>query len=156
MFFYLCSQYQLKMSIIFKKELSSDFLEKLFQSDEKCLEFLADLKSQDGFVCRKCGNNNHCPGKSPYSRRCTKCKTEESAAAGTIFHNCKFPVSKAFYIAYNVCKGKEDLSTYEFARRLSLRQMTCWKFKTKIQNALHQMDSLSEGEKLSINKILTS
>ena len=144
------------MSIIFKKELSSDLLEELFSSDEKCLEFLADLKWGAGFVCRKCGNTNHCPGKTPYSRRCTKCKKEESATTGTIFHNCKFPVSKAFYIAYNVCKGKEDLSTYEFARRLSLRQMTCWNFKTKIQHALQQIDTLSEGEKKSINKILTS
>jgi hypothetical protein len=146
----------LKVSTIFKKELSPHQLEELFQSDEKCLEFLADLKWGEGFVCRKCGNTNHCPGKTPHSRRCTKCKTEESAAAGTIFHNCKFPVSKAFYIAYTVCKGKEDLSTYEYARRLSLRQMTCWNFKTKIQHALQQMDSLSNSEKLSINKILTS
>ncbi len=144
------------MSAIFKKELSPDQLEELFRNDEKCLEFLADLKSGSGFICRKCGNTNYCSGKTPYSRRCTKCKTEESATTGTIFHNCKFPVSKAFYIAYNVCKGKEKLSSYEFARRLSLRQMTCWNFKTKIQNALLQMDSLSEGEKSSINKILTS
>jgi len=144
------------MSTIFKEELRNEQLDELFQSDEKCLEFLADLKWGDGFVCRKCGNRNHCPGKTPHSRRCTKCKTEESATTGTIFHNCKFPVSKAFYIAYNVCKGKEDLSTYEFARRLSLRQMTCWNFKTKIKTALQKMDSLSEGEKMSINKILTS
>jgi hypothetical protein len=144
------------MSTIFKNELSPDQLKELFQSDEKCLEFLADLKWRDGFVCRKCVNANYCPGKTPHSRRCTKCKTEESATTGTIFHNCKFPVSKAFYIAYNVCKGKEDFSTYEFARRLSLRQMTCWNFKTKIQHALQQMDSLSDSEKLSINKILTS
>lgn len=144
------------MSAIFNKELSKEKLDELFNSDEKCLEFLAELKWNDGFVCRKCGNDNHCPGKTSYSRRCTKCKTEESATTGTIFHNCKFPVSKAFYIAYNVCKGKEDLSTYEFARRLSLRQMTCWNFKTKIQHALQEMDSLTEREKSSINKILTS
>jgi hypothetical protein len=144
------------MSMIFKKELSPEQLEGLFQNDEKCFEFLAGLKWSEGFVCRKCGNTNHCPGKTPYSRRCTKCKTEESATTGTIFHNCKFPVSKAFYIAYNVCKGKEDLSTYEFARRLSLRQMTCWNFKTKIQHALQQIDSLNEVEKKSIDQILTS
>ena len=144
------------MNSIFKKELSPEQLKELFQSDEKCLAFLADLKWGEGFVCRKCGNTNHCPGKTPHSRRCTKCKKEESAAAGTIFHNCKFPVSKAFYIAYTVCKGKEDLSTYEYARRLSLRQMTCWNFKTKIQHALLQMDSLTNNEKLSIDKILTS
>ena len=142
------------MSVIFKKELSQEQLEELFTSDEKCLKFLAELKWKDGFVCRKCGNENYCSGKSPYSRRCTKCKTEESSTAGTIFHNCKFPVSKAFYIAYNVCKGKEDLSTYEYARRLSLRQMTCWNFKTKIQQALQQMESLTPNEKSSIEKIL--
>ena len=144
------------MSAIFKKELSVEQLNKLFQSDEKCFEFLADLKWSRGFECRKCGNTNYCSGKTAHSRRCTKCKTEESATAGTIFHNCKFPVHKAFYIAYNVCKGKEDLSTYEFARRLSLRQMTCWNFKTKIQHAIDEMNSLSENEKLSIQKILTS
>jgi hypothetical protein len=144
------------MSTIFKKELSPERLEELFQSDEKCYEFLAELKWTNGFTCRKCGNINSCQGKASHSRRCTTCKTEESATSGTIFHNCKFPISKAFYIAYNVCKGKEDLSTYEFARRLSLRQMTCWNFKTKIQSAIEQMDSLSNSEKLSIQELLTS
>jgi len=143
------------MASIFKKELSSEELEELFNSDEKCYAFLADLKWKDGFLCRKCGNNNSCEGKTPNSRRCTRCKTEESAASGTIFHNCKFPISKAFYIAYKVCKGKEEISTYEFARRLSLRQMTCWNFKTKIQQALLQMDSLTDMEKSSIKKILS-
>jgi len=143
------------MSSIFKHDLDPKQLEGLFQSDEKCFEFLADLKWSEGFTCRKCGNTNHCPGKTPFSRRCTKCKTEESSTAGTIFHNIKFPISKAFYIAYNVCKGNEDLSTYEFARRLSLRQMTCWNFKTKIQHALQQMDSLTDIERSSIQKILS-
>ena len=143
------------MSTIFKTELDDKKLEELFNSEEKCYEFLADLKWGNGFMCRKCGNTNYCSGKTPHSRRCTKCKTEESSAAGTIFHNCKFPISKAFYIAYSVCKGKDDISSYEFARRLSLRQMTCWNFKTKIRNAIQQMDSLTDREKSSIQKILT-
>jgi len=142
------------MGAVFKKELSKEQLDELFSNDEKCYAFLAELKWKDGFTCRKCGNNNFCEGKTPYARRCTRCKTEESSTSGTIFHNCKFPVSKAFYIAYNVCKGEEEISTYEFARRLSLRQMTCWNFKTKIQHALQQMDSLTPNEKSSIEKIL--
>jgi hypothetical protein len=141
------------MKYIFKGELTEEQLNALFTSDEKCFEFLADLKWENGFICRKCGNKNYCEGKTPYSRRCTKCKTEESAAAGTIFHNCKFPIHKAFYIAFNVCKGKEDLSTYEYARRLSLRQMTCWNFKTKIHKAIQQMDTLTENERLSIQEM---
>ncbi|MGB8489895.1 MAG: IS1595 family transposase [Bacteroidales bacterium] len=141
------------MGPIFNKELTDDQLKELFLSDEKCLEFLAGVKWEKGFTCRKCGNTNYCPGKTPHSRRCTKCKTEESAAAGTIFHNCKFPLNKAFYIAYNVCKGNEDISSYEFARRLSLRQMTCWNFRAKIRNALLEMGSLTEQERMSIQKI---
>lgn len=142
--------------MIFKEEIPPEQLEELFNNDEKCLEFLAQLKWEGGFTCKKCGNTNHCPGKSPFSRRCTKCKTEESATNGTIFHNCKFPISKAFYIAYNVCKNKEDVSTYEFARRLSLRQMTCWNFKNKIKTALEGMDMLSPVERSAILKILAN
>lgn len=144
------------MSRLFKKELTEDQLEELFNSDERCYEFLAGIKWEHGFTCRKCGNTNYCPGKTPYSRRCTKCKAEESAASGTIFHNCKFPVSKAFYIAYNVCRGREDLSTYEYARRLSLRQMTCWNFKSKIRHALEQMVEENRGEVAPIRKILAT
>ena len=142
------------MSMIFSEGITQEQLEAMFESDDKCLEFLANLKWDKGFVCRKCGNTNYCIGKTPHSRRCTKCKSEESATTGTIFHNCKFPVSKAFYIAYNVCKGKEDISTYEFARRLSLRQMTCWNFKTKTITALKQMQSLTEIERSAIQKML--
>ncbi|MBI5009783.1 MAG: transposase, partial [Bacteroidia bacterium] len=112
------------MAAIFKNELTQEQLELLFSSEDECYRFLAEVKWEKGFICRKCGNSNYCPGKTPHSRRCTRCKKEESAAADTIFHNCKFPVNKAFYIAYNVCKGKEDLSSYELARRLTLRQMT--------------------------------
>jgi len=132
------------MNLIFKDELTAEQLGLLFQSDDKCLEFLADIKWPDGFICRKCGNSNHCPGKTPHSRRCTKCKSEESVTSGTIFHNCKFPVSKAFYIAYNVCKSETDISSYEFARRLSLRQMTCWKFKDRIKKTLENMGESPE------------
>jgi hypothetical protein len=144
------------MGLIFNKDISDEAVQALFVSDEKCLEFLADLKWPEGFTCRKCGNTNFCAGKTPYSRRCTKCKSEESATSGTIFHNCKFPIHKAFIIAYNVCKGKEDVSTYEFARRLALRQMTCWNFKTKIQTALKTVDSLTDNEKAAIEKLLSS
>jgi len=144
------------MGKIFNEGLSPELLEEMFHSDEKCYQFLATLKWADGFVCKKCGNTNSCPGKEPCSRRCTRCKSKETATNGTIFHGVKFPIHKAFYIAYNVCKGKEDISTYEFGRRLSLRQMTCWNFKTKIEHALEEMDSLSEKERNSIEKILTS
>ena len=140
------------MRNFFADDLTVDELNSLFQNDEKCLEFIAALKWGEKFECRKYGNDNYCIGKTPFSRRCTKCKSEESATAGTIFHNCKFPISKAFYIAYNVCKGNETISTYEYARRLSLRQMTCWNFKSKIRSSLDALQ-LSADEKKDLRKL---
>ncbi len=144
------------MGKIFTDNINQEQLEAMFEDDTKCLEFLADLKWSSGFVCKKCGNTNSCSGKEPFSRRCTRCKQKETATNGTIFHGVKFPISKAFYIAYTVCKGKENLSSYEFARRLSLRQMTCWNFKNRISHALLEMNTLSDNERASIKKILTS
>ncbi|MCK4287884.1 MAG: transposase [Bacteroidales bacterium] len=57
-----------------------------FSDENKCLQYLADLKWKDGFVCRKCGHTNFCKGKTPFSRRCTKCKHDESATSHTVFH----------------------------------------------------------------------
>jgi len=143
------------MKNFFSDNLSQEELNLLFQSDERCLEFIASMKWGEGFECRKCGNTNFCPGKTPFSRRCTKCKAEESATAGTIFHNCKFPISKAFYIAFQVCKGNESISTYEFGRRLTLRQMTCWNFKSKISAALSSLEHLPEEERKDMRKLFT-
>ncbi len=154
LFLLILRSINLIMKRIFHDKLTAEELEALFTSDDACLEFLSGLKWSEGFTCRKCGNTNSCPGKAPHSRRCTKCKSEESATTGTIFHNCKFPVSKAFYIAWHVCKGNEEISTYEYARRLSLRQMTCWNFKTRIVQALEQMPNLSENEAAAIKRML--
>jgi hypothetical protein len=143
------------MGKIFSDNLNPELLDEMFRSDEKCLEFLAGIKWANGFVCKKCGNTNSCPGKEPFSRRCTKCKSKETATNGTIFHGVKFSISKAFYIAYNVCKGKDNISSYEFGRRLSLRQMTCWNFKTKIGLALNEIDTLPDKERKTIERILT-
>lgn len=118
-------------------------------TEEQLLGMIASVKWSDGFVCRKCGHTHYCKGKRPHSRRCTRCKTEESALAHTIFHRCKIPLSEAFGIASAVCCNP-DISSYELSRKMSKRQMTCWKFKTRI------IECLSDPEKSSTLRKLLS
>ena len=139
--------------MIFKEEISPDFAHQLFDDSEKVLKFIADVKWEGGFVCRKCGHTNYCDGKTPFSRRCTRCKKEESAAANTIFHNIKFPINKAFYIAYNVCVLGNDLSSYNYSDQLGLNQMTCWKFRKRIQNCMLKIEN---KKNIAIQTILMS
>lgn len=133
------------MNTIFKNINVIEFGEH-FDTDEKCLSYLAGEKWKDGFVCRKCGHTNFCKGKKPYSRRCTTCKSEESATAHTIFHRCKIPITEAFKISYLVCHIP-DISAYKLSEHLNIRQMTCWKFKKKIMDCIDSRGDINLFEK---------
>ena len=139
--------------MLFKQEISPETAQELFNDSEKVLKFIADIKWKDGFTCRNCGNTNFCEGKTPASRRCTRCKKEESAAANTIFHNIKFPINNAFYIAYNVCVLNNEFSSYNYSDQLGLNQMTCWKFRKRIQTCITKLDG---DNKNKIQTILLS
>lgn len=140
--------------MIFKGKISKSLAEELINDSDKVLQFISEIKWQNGFVCRKCGNTNYCEGKTPFSRRCTKCKKEESATANTLFHNVKFPVNKAFYIAYNVCILNKSASSIDFANELDINQMTCWKFKKRILKCVEE--NKGESEKMKLKTILMS
>ena len=155
---YFCNQnsFQLTtwqvMKALFKNIGIIEF-DNIFSTEDKCLQFLAGEKWRDGFVCRKCGHTNFCKGKKPYSHRCTKCKTEESATAHTAFHKCKFPLTYAFKITYLVC-NKPDISTYKLSNDLNMRQMTCWKFKKKITECIDERGDINIFEKETLKKNL--
>lgn len=112
-----------------------------FNSQEECLELLANAKWADGFICRYCGNDRYCQGRTPFSRRCTRCKRDESATAHTIFHHCRMELPKAFEIAYLVC-GSPAMPASEISHVLETRHMTCLNFKKRILKCIQQEGSM--------------
>ncbi len=121
------------------------------------LELLSNIKWVEGFVCSKCGSTNYCRGKSPLSRRCTRCKKEESVTAHTIFHRCKIPINRAMEIAYLVC-NVAAISSYEISRQLSIRRMTCYGFQKKVIDCLNgnNDDLLLKRVLVEIQKLINS
>ncbi|MCD4746172.1 MAG: transposase [Bacteroidales bacterium] len=136
----------------FFNDISVKEFKNIFYNEEKCLEYLANEKWKDGYKCKKCGNKNYCKGKKSFSRRCTKCKYEESATSHTLFHHCKISLTDAFYITYLVCNTTK-ISSYELSRRINIRQMTCWNFKKKIIECIDKRDDLSLIEKKDLKTI---
>ncbi len=108
-----------------------------FSTREECLAILANAKWAEGFVCRNCGSLNYCQGRTPFSRRCTRCKKDESAMAHTIFHHCRIELPLAFEIAYRVC-GSPSLPASEISNLLETRHMTCLNFKKRILHCLQE------------------
>lgn len=126
----------------FLKDITPVEFQAFTMDEDRCLAFISEEKWKAGYVCRKCGNDNYCKGKKPYSRRCTRCKHEESATANTIFHGCHLPITQAFRLAYEVCHNPA-ISTYELSRQLDTRQMTCWKLKKRMVECIQRNGELS-------------
>lgn len=113
-----------------------DFI-KYFSNDDDCLKYIADIKwPDDSFKCKKCGNTNFCMGKQNYSRRCTKCKFDESPTSGTKFERLGFDLLRAFHILYALSVRKKGISSYEIETEFSISQKTCWRFRNKVQTSM--------------------
>jgi hypothetical protein len=107
-----------------------------FSTDEDCYGYLSEIKWDNGYQCKKCSHTKYYNGVRPFSRRCMKCKYDESPTAGTMFDKCKFPLLLAFHIAFRISTKKKGMSTLELSQEFELRQKTCWEFKWKIQQAM--------------------
>jgi hypothetical protein len=107
-----------------------------FKDDNDCLEYLAEVKWQNGYRCKRCENDKYGRGKHFHNRRCTKCRYDESPTAGTMFEKLKFSILIAFHIVFKISTKKKGMSSLELSNEFELRQMTCWAFKQKLQQVM--------------------
>jgi hypothetical protein len=109
---------------------------KRFKEDADCYEYLSLIKWENGFVCRKCNYDKHYKGKKPFSKRCLRCKYDESPTTNTMFEKLKFPILIAFHIVFKISTKKKGVSSMELSNEFELRQKTCWTFKQKVQQVM--------------------
>ncbi|QKG51869.1 7TM diverse intracellular signaling domain-containing protein [Hymenobacter sp. BRD67] len=110
----------------------------LYPDKDACLRYLADLKWQGGYRCRKCGHEKSCEAREPFARRCTRCRYVESATTGTLLQKCKFPIVKALYAVFLLHAHRGRYAPAELARVLELRPATSWSFAQKVLAALQR------------------
>jgi hypothetical protein len=123
---------------ILSKEVDFEEFSAQYPDDIHCLKFLADLKWGEHDTCRRCGHDHYSSGRSPWSRRCSKCGYDESAIAFTILQNTRIPVTKAFYMIFLVYSSKGSISSHKLSEILDIRQGTCWAYNTKIKKAMRE------------------
>ncbi|MCX7637827.1 MAG: receptor, partial [Cyclobacteriaceae bacterium] len=137
-----------KLKNAIKEVLNERFQEKIMDYDQfktlfpdklACYRFLEELKWSDGYRCKKCGNEKYFTGLVKFSRRCTRCGYNESITAYTIFHSLKFPIDKAFYIAYLTVTGWKDQTIDEVAEKLQVSAHSVWAFKMKVTEKISEL-----------------
>ncbi len=128
------------------KEVNYEELTNIYPDENSLIKYIAEIKWRDGYECKKCGNKKYCDGLKKHSRRCTKCRYDESATTNTIFHKCKFPLTKAFYIALKVKHRGDKLVANELAKEVEIRPATVWRFKQKVMATIKKRGNKREED----------
>jgi hypothetical protein len=125
---------------LMEKTMDYKQFQTLYPDGLTCYRFLEHLKWDKEYHCRKCGNEKYFDGSQKFARRCTRCGYNESITTFTIFHSIKFPIEKAFYIAYLAVSGKKDYTLEILANQLELRVNTVWGFKHKVIERIAELE----------------
>jgi hypothetical protein len=111
-----------------------------------CYEFLSELKWKEGYQCRRCANQQYAGGKTPFSRRCSKCGYDESVTSYTLYHNTRLPINVAFYMTFLVFSTKGKISSHRLSHLVGIRQSTCWNFMSRIKKAMAERKQSDEKQ----------
>lgn len=132
------------------KQINFEEFSLVYPDEETVERFLDEIKWSNGYACKKCGNTKFGKGATPFARRCTKCRYDESITAYTAFHKCKFDIRKALYITVMINRYGDHVSISDLSRELEIRNATCWKFVQKLMATVQkkEYEKLKDDDKL--------
>jgi len=111
-----------------------------FRSEDKCREYLEDLRWPAGAYCPRC----HCNSVSRIEKRnqweCndTSCRYQFSVTAGTVFHDSHLPLWKWFLAIYLIGESKKGISAKQLQRTLGVSYKTAWYLGHRIRSAMEE------------------
>ena len=137
---------------IFRGQNLLEFAER-FDSDEKCKEYLSEIKWKNGFRCVKC-NHTGSQIRKDYSRTCNKCSHSESTTANTLFHKVKFGVRKAFFICFEMSTSTKSLSANYMGTRYGITEKTARVFMHKVREAMKSSENYPMNGNIHIDEFV--
>ena len=135
---------------LFKGQSLLEFTER-FKTDLDCEEYLASIKWEKGYCCRKCGHKKYQVRKD-LSRTCNICGDTESPTAGTLFHRLKFGLRKAFFICFEMTTTTKGLSASQVARRYEISRQTAHYFMQKVREAMKSSESHKMNDRVQVDE----
>jgi len=125
-----------------KNEIDFD---RRFSTPAACYEYLFSLKWPDGFICRKCQNNQYwLSAKHLYI--CSRCGCQHSLTAGTIMDSSKKPITYWFKAMWWFTTRKSGINSVNLQQLLGFGSYyTAWSWLQKLRRCTIRQDR----EKLS-------
>lgn len=108
----------------------------MFSSEESCIQYLANIRWANGFVCPHC-HATRAWRKRTGLFRCAMCKRNISATSGTIFHLSHQPLRLWFQVMWDMVSQKQGVSALGLQHSLGFRShATTWDMLRKLRRAM--------------------
>lgn len=110
--------------------------EKMFTTEEQCLDYLKGFRFPEGYSCRKCHHNEYWLNKRGIMV-CKSCKDELSITSGTIFHKHKLPLVIIFRALWWMVAQKNGVSAVGLQRIMGIGSYrTAWTWLHKFRRLM--------------------
>lgn len=100
-----------------------------FDTETKCVDYLAQMRWNGEPECPYCGHNHtyelNVKGRTK-RWKCAKCRKQFSVTVGTIFEESKISLRKWFVAIYLDSAHKKGISSHQLSKDLKITQKTAW------------------------------
>lgn len=112
-----------------------------FGTDDKCREYLEDLRWPNGPECPRCKSTKVSRIETRKQYECASCRYQFSVTAGTLFHDSHLPLWKWFLAIYLITESKKGISAKQMQRILGINSYkTVWYLCHRIRAAMETDD----------------
>lgn len=117
-----------------------------FNTEEKCIEYLAKVRWEGGVECPHCENDKAyrlSTGRKNW--KCSKCRKQFSVRVGTIFEDSKVSLRKWFVAIYLISAHKKGISSHQLAKDIKVTQKTSWYMLQRIRESYEPSSEVFEN-----------
>ena len=119
-----------------KGEINLVNLIERYGSEEKCRDYLEELRWPEGVTCPRCESKSISRIKKRDQYDCNSCRYQFSVKSGTVFHDSHLPLWKWFLATYMMVEGKKGISANQLKRTLNVSYKTAWFLCHRIRHAM--------------------
>jgi transposase-like protein len=125
----------------FLQDMNLPDLIEQFGTDNKCRDYLEDLRWPDGPECPRCESKKASRIEKRKQWECGSCGYQYSVTSGTLFHDSHLSLWKWFLAIYLVTESKKGISAKQMQRTLGTRSYkTAWYLLHRIRKAMETND----------------
>ena len=114
-----------------------------FDSEEKCVKHLANLRWPGGVECPRCNAKKVNFIKSRLIWWCGTCKKQFSVRYGTIFEESRLPLRKWFMAIWLHTSHKKGVSSCQLAKDIGVTQKTAWFILGRLRKVMTHLTDAS-------------